>query len=267
MLIDTHAHLDDERFEPDRDEVLARARAAGVVGVVAPAVSLASSRRAVALAQRHSGVHAAVGIQPNACAEAAPGDWDGVVALVGQPRVVALGETGLDRHWDYTPFDVQQDFFDRHLRLAQSQDLPVVIHSRDCDEDTLDMLRQARSRGPLAGVIHSFSGSSDMADECFAMGLYVSFSGSVTYTNRKFESLRRVAAAAPADRFLVETDSPYLVPQPLRGRADRNEPAHLVHTLAALAALRGCAPDDLARQTTANAVALFGLCGPLGGVS
>jgi len=258
-LIDTHAHLDDEQFEADLDEVLARAAEAGVGAIVCPGVSLASSRRAVALAERWPAVWAAVGIQPNSCAEAQPGDWDAIVALAEHPRVVALGETGLDRYWDYAPFDLQRDYFDRHLRLAQAQDLPVVVHSRDCDADTLAMLREATGRGPLRGLIHSFSGTADMARECLAMGLHLSFSGSASYTNRKFGPLREVCASVPADRLLVETDSPYLVPHPLRGRVKRNEPAHLTVLLGSMAALRGCLVEDLARQTTQNAQRLFGL--------
>src|SRR5262249_61894768 len=131
--------------------------------------------------------------QPNYIAQSQPGDWERVLALVGQPGVVAIGETGLDRHWDFTPFDQQQDYFDRHLRLSQQRGLPFVVHIRDCDEDVLVMLREARARGPLAGVMHSFTGSSAMAEECLAMGLYISFAGMVTYKNS--DELRAIAAA------------------------------------------------------------------------
>ena len=211
------------------------------------------------LAERYATVFAAVGIQPNCCAEAAPGDWDRVVAMVEHPRVVGLGETGLDRYWDYTPFDIQQDYFDRHLRLGQARDLPVLIHCRDCDDDVLAMLREAAERGPIRGLIHSFSGSAAMAEECLALGLCLSFAGMASYTNKKFQSLRAVAASVPGDRLLLETDSPYLVPHPLRGKLKRNEPAKILHTAESLAELRGCSLEELSTQTTANARRLFGL--------
>jgi TatD DNase family protein len=258
-LIDTHAHLDDSQFDTDRDAVVARAAAAGVEAIVSVGVSADSSQAALRLAEQYPSVFAAVGIQPNSCAEAAPGDWDRVVAMLEHPRVVALGETGLDRYWDFTPFDVQRDYFDRHLRLGQSRDLPVVIHCRDCDDDVLAMLREASRRGPVRGLIHSFSGSAAMAEECVAMGLCLSFAGMVSYTNRKFQPLRAVAAGIDADRLLLETDSPYLVPHPLRGKLPRNEPAEIIHTAASLAALRGVSVEQLATQTTANARRLFGL--------
>jgi TatD DNase family protein len=173
--------------------------------------------------------------------------------------VVAIGETGLDRHWDFTPFAVQQDFFDRHLRLAQERGLPLVIHCREAEADVLAMLGEAARRGPLKGVLHAFSGDRAFAEACLALGLDLSFAGAVTYTNKKFASLREVAASAPGDRILIETDSPYLVPHPLRGREKRNEPAHLVLTAQCLAELRGQPVAELAAQTTANARRLFGL--------
>src|SRR5205823_10658845 len=139
-----------------------------------------------------------------------------------------LGETGLDRYWDYTPFDVQQDYFDRHLRLSQQCHLPFIVHTRESDADVLTMLRDARTRGPLAGVMHSFTGTAETATECVELGMYISFAGMVTF--KKSDDLRAVAAAVPADRLLIETDSPYLSPHPLRGK--RNEPANLVHTAA-----------------------------------
>jgi TatD DNase family protein len=258
-LIDTHAHLDDEQFDADRDAVVARAEAADVEAIVCVGVSADSSAAVVRLAERHKIVFAAVGVQPNSCAEAAPDDWDRVVAMTEHPRVVALGETGLDRYWDFTPFEIQQDYFDRHLRLSQERDLPVLIHCRDSEDDVLAMLREATGRGPIRGLVHAFSGGAAMADECVAMGLFLSFAGMVSYTNKKFAPLRAVAAGAPADRLLLETDSPYLVPHPLRGKLQRNEPANLVHTAASLAQLRGATLTELSRETTVNARRLFQL--------
>jgi len=253
-FFDTHAHLDQPEFDADRAEVVARARAAGVEQIITIGTSAATSAVCVRLAAEFDGVQAAVGIQPNYAAEAAPGDWDRVVKLLDEPGVVAIGETGLDRYWDFAPFDQQQDYFDRHLRLSQERGLPFVIHMRDCDDDILAMLREARQRSPLAGVMHSFTGSAAMADECVAMGLYVSFAGMVTY--KKSDELRRIAAAVPEDRILIETDSPYLSPEPVR-KIKRNEPAHVVHTAARLAEERGTALEAFAAQTMANARRLF----------
>jgi TatD DNase family protein len=258
-LVDTHAHLDAAEFDADRREVIDRARGAGVATVVCPAVSAASSRAVVRLAEEHDELLAAVGIQPNSCAEAAGQDWDRVVELAGHPRVVAVGETGLDRHWDFTPFDQQRDYFDRHLRLAQARGLPVIVHCREAEADLVPMLREARRRGPLPGVLHCYSGDRAMAEECLALGFYISFAGAVTYRNKKFDGLWAVAASVPADRLLVETDSPYLVPHPLRGRQRRNEPAWIVHVAQRLAELRSQTLDELAAQTTVNARRLFRL--------
>jgi TatD DNase family protein len=254
QLFDTHAHLDQPDFDADRSDVIARARDAGVGDVIAIGTSAATSAVCLRLAGEFDGVHAAVGMQPNYIAEAQPGDWERIVALCREPGVVAIGETGLDRHWDFTPFDVQQDYFDRHMRLAAERGLPFVVHMRDCDDDILAMLRDAHARGPLVGVMHSFTGSRAMAEECLAMGLYISFAGMVTY--KKSDELRAVAVVVPADRILVETDSPYLSPEPVR-KVKRNEPAHVQHTAACLAEVRGVSVETLAAETTANARRLF----------
>ena len=254
-LIDTHAHLDQEEFDADRDALIERAGEAGIEAIVAIGTTASSSEAVVELAGRFSSIYAAVGIQPNYTAQAEPQDWGRVVALVGQPKVVALGETGLDRHWDYSPLAVQQDYFDRHLRLSREHDLPFVVHTRQSDAEVLTMLREARTRGPLRGVMHSFTGTAETAAECVELGLYISFAGMVTF--KKSHDLRAVAAAVPPDRILVETDSPYLSPHPLRGK--RNEPANVVHTAACLAEVRGQSALAFAALTTANARALFHL--------
>ncbi|HZU38812.1 MAG TPA: TatD family hydrolase, partial [Gemmataceae bacterium] len=158
-LIDTHAHLDDERFQADLPAVLRRAAEAGVVQVVAIGTTAPSSATTLALAEHHASVFAAVGLQPNNLAEAAPGAWDEIIGLVSRPKVAAVGETGLDRHWDYTPFAVQEEYFARHLALARQHDLPVVIHCREAEPDVVRMLREAYERhGPVRAVIHSFTG-------------------------------------------------------------------------------------------------------------
>ncbi len=252
---DTHCHLDQSEFADDRSDVIARAAAAEVTSILTVGVTAESSVAAVELAARFPGIYAAVGIQPNYAGEALPDDWQRIVHLSRQSGVVALGETGLDRYWDYTPLDVQQDYFDRHLRLSQETGLPVVIHSRECDQDILAMLRVAAQRGPLQGIMHSFCSTAEMAAECLALGLHISFAGMVTF--KKADALRQVAAGIPDDRILIETDAPYLAPHPLRGK--RNEPALLVHTAAALATARGQTVEDFAALTTRNARRLFKL--------
>lgn len=253
-FFDTHAHLDQPEFDSDRDEVVARARQAGVQNIVAVGTSLASSLNCLELARAYAGVHAAVGIQPNYVADAQEKDWQQIVSLARRSEVVAIGETGLDRYWDHAPFGVQQDYFDRHLRLAQSRDLPFVVHMRDCPAEVLEMLQEARGRGTLRGVMHSFTGDAELAAECVAMGMHISFAGMVTF--KKSDELRACSATIPDQRILIETDSPYLSPQPVR-RVRRNEPAHLVHTASTLADVRGVTVDEFAGCTTANAEQLF----------
>ncbi|MCA9247766.1 MAG: TatD family hydrolase [Planctomycetales bacterium] len=254
MLIDTHAHLDQAEFDSDRTSVLQRAQDAGVETMLAVGTTATSSARCVELAAEFPLLRAAVGIQPNYVHEAAPEDWDKIVHLAERAEVVALGETGLDRYWDFAPFELQQDYFDRHLRLSQQTGLPVVIHLRDCEEDILAMLREARRRGPVAGVMHSYTGSIAGAAESVELGLYISFAGMVTF--KKSDELRACAASVPADRILIETDSPYLSPEPVR-KIKRNEPAHVRHTAARLAEVRGLSLEDFAALTTANARRLF----------
>lgn len=256
MLFDTHTHLDQEEFDETRDDVVQRARDAGVTRIVAVGCSIESSRAAVRLAEEYDGVYAAVGIQPNYAAEAQPDDWAAIEQLADKPGVVALGETGLDRHWDYTPFDVQQDYFDRHIRLAQECDLPFVVHMRDCDDDILQMLRKANEHGPLKGIMHSFTGDAAMAAECVGLGMHISFAGMVTF--KKSATLRECAATIPEDRLLLETDCPYLSPEPVRGKKP-NEPAYLRHTAECVAKVRGLTLEELAAQTSSNACRLFGI--------
>jgi TatD DNase family protein len=259
--VDSHAHLDDPQFAEDLSAVLARARAAGVMQIITIATTADSSRSATALAATHPELWATVGIQPNHVAEARPGDWDEIVRLAALPRVVALGETGLDRHWDFTPFADQEDYFARHLDLAHARSLPVVIHCRKAEADTVRVLRERYERtGPIRGVMHSFTGDVGTAEACLAMGLHISFAGMVTYKNA--DDLRGVAAHVPLDRLLVETDSPYLTPVPLRGKMKRNEPANVIHTGACLAQLKSIPTDELACQTSRNAHILFRLPTP-----
>lgn len=253
-LTDTHAHLDDEQFAADLPGVLDRARAAGVTRIVTVATSALSSAAAVALAANHAGLFPAVGIHPNHAAQAATSDWNAVATLAERPEVVGVGETGLDRHWDTTPFALQVDYFVRHLLLSRRLRKPIIIHCREAEADMLRVLRADFDRqGPILGVMHSFVGDTEMAEACREMGLYLSFAGMLTYKNAA--ALRETAAKQPLDRLLVETDSPYLAPVPLRGK--RNEPAHVAQTAACLAGLHGVTLEVMAEQTTRNAHALF----------
>lgn len=253
MFFDSHAHLDQEEFASTLPEVVSRARQAGVTDVLLVGVTPDSSERSIELAQQHQ-LHAAVGIQPNYVAEVTSNAWDRILDLAGRPGVVALGETGLDRYWDNSPLELQQDYFDRHLRLSQKIEKPFVVHLRNSEQEILTMLREARRRGPLSGVMHSYTGTLEGALECIEMGLYISFAGMLTYKNAA--DIREVAAALPLDRLLVETDSPYLSPEPVR-KMRPNEPAHVVHTCRRLAETRGQSLEEVARATTANARRLF----------
>jgi TatD DNase family protein len=255
VLVDTHAHLDDPGLLHDLDEVLARARAAGVAQVIAIATTGASSAAVLDIARHHAGVFSSVGIQPNHVAEAGPGDWERVVALAARPKVVAIGETGLDRFWDHAPFPLQQRYFDQHLDLAKERELPVVVHCRDSERDIADQLK--RRNGPIRGVLHSFTGRWADAEEFLELGLHLSFAGMITFHNKKLDPLREAAARVPLDRLLIETDSPYLSPHPHRGQP--NEPGRLSFTADRLAQIRGLSLAELASATTANARRLFAL--------
>lgn len=256
MIIDTHAHLTDESLLPQLDSVLAEAAAADVGAVLAVATNLETSRACLELAERYSSIRASVGIHPNYCAAVQPGDFEAVRQLASSPRVAAIGETGLDRHWDDSPWEMQLESFANHIALSRQCGHPLIIHTRDCADEALAFLEdQSQQGGPLRGVMHSFSGPQAFADGCLALGLYISFAGMLTYKNA--DELRAVARTIPDDRLLVETDCPYLTPHPHRGQRP-NKPALVVHTLARLAELRGVSTSELAAQTTRNAQDLFG---------
>jgi len=252
-LFDSHCHLDPMRYLDELPEVVARARAAGVSGMAVIGTRAIDSEAAADLASREVGIVAAAGIHPNDVGEVVAGEWDRIVALAESERVAAIGETGLDWYRDHAPKDVQREWFDRHLRLAQRLSLPLVIHTRESIADVLAMLREAIARGPLAAILHAFTGTAAEAAEAIDLGCHLGFAGMVTF--RSSAQLREVATTVPIDRLLVETDSPFLSPEPLRGR--RNEPAHVVHTARCLALARGCPPEALAAATAANARRLF----------
>ena len=247
-MIDTHAHLD--ACEEPADVLVERAREAGVTRIVSVGSGLASCRETLAIAGRHDGVFAALGIHPHQAADDDAGRLDELRELLGDARAVAVGETGLDFYRDYAPRDRQQELFERQLELAAVLGKPVVIHTRAASDETAAALE------PFAGtvVLHCFS-APELLPVALERGYYLSFAGNVTYP--KAEELRAAARAAPRDRLLAETDSPYLAPQPRRGRP--NEPANVVHTVATLADARGEDAAELAAQLDLNATAAFQL--------
>ncbi len=253
--IDTHCHLTEEAFTPDLDEVVQRAVDSGVTRMLVIGIDLDTSRRAVDLADRYESLFAVVGIQPNYVQTAGATDFQEIEALSQSPRVVGIGETGLDRYWDYAPIEAQVDYFERHIDLARRRGLPFVIHCRDAEADVLQVLQRAQKSGPLSGVMHSFTGTLETAQECIALGLHISFAGMLTF--KRNDALRAVAAELASDRLLIETDAPYLAPAPYRGK--RNEPAHVRYTAGCLAEVRGVSKEEIAAITTANARRLFSL--------
>ena len=219
LLIDTHAHLDEDAFSEDADEVIARAVASGVIAMVAVATTANSSRAAIEIAARVPNVFASVGIHPNYAAQAKPGDWELIEELAASPKVVAIGETGLDRYWDHTPFEIQLDYFRRQIELARQRSLPFIVHCREAEADVVAVLRDAAGTGSLKGVMHSFCGGDETLDVALEVGLHISFAGMLTF--KKNEPLRQLAKKIPLDRLLVETDSPYLAPLPHRSPSVR----------------------------------------------
>jgi TatD DNase family protein len=253
-IIDSHCHLDFEEYGQDRTAVLTRAREVGIVRMVCigSGRDLKSARSAVKLAAEEPDIFATVGIHPHDVGHMSEEDWTELGSLARAPRVVGIGETGLDYYYDHSPRDAQREAFRRFLRLARESELPVVCHIRDAHEDAQTILREegVPDRG---GVIHCFTGNADDARGYLAMGMYLSFSGILTF--KKAEDIRAAALLAPIDKVLVETDAPYLAPIPHRGR--RNEPAFVVETLKHLAALKSLDLPEAAAATTANARQLF----------
>ncbi|PJF34844.1 MAG: hydrolase TatD [Candidatus Thermofonsia Clade 1 bacterium] len=260
MLIDTHCHFNFEAFASDRDAIWQEALAHGVRRLINPAVDLESGAQALELAARYDGVYAAVGIHPNYTANYTPSLLDQIAAQAAQPKCVAIGEIGLDYYWDESPKAQQWRAFEDQLTLAARLGLPVIIHNREATADLLRILSawqatlSAEQRARI-GVLHSFSASSESAEQALALGFYLGFSGPITY--KKADALRAVAAQVPLERLLIETDAPYLTPHPHRGQ--RNVPAHVRYVAEQLAALHRCTFEQLAQQTTRNAELLFNL--------
>ncbi len=259
MLIDSHAHLDARAFDPDRRQVIERAREAGLAAVITVGVgeTLSEIEGAVALTDEWEGIFATVGVHPHDAQRIEPAWYGRIEELARHPKVVGIGETGLDYHYMHSPKEVQRNAFERFLRLGHETGLPVVVHTREADEDTLALLRDAvEDRGePLCGVVHCFSGDYPLARNVLDLGLHISFTGVITFA--KAEPLREVLKKIPLERVLLETDCPYLSPVPFRGK--RNEPARVVHVAETVAEVYGRPVEEVARMTTDNVVRLFRL--------
>lgn len=251
-VTDSHCHLTAERFNADQADVLSRARAAGVERMVTIASSAADALTASHLADRVSTVWSTAGVHPHEVHAAEEDDLARIEEVLGAPRTVAVGETGLDFHYDNSPRDEQRSWFTRHLDLAARTDKPVVVHSRNADDDLAELIK--RYRGRVRGVVHCFTGGSALLGTALEAGWYIGYGGIATFKNFDGAELVR---AVPQDRLLLETDAPYLAPVPHRGK--RNEPAFLVESLARIAEIRGEPQDVTAHQTSLNATAFFGL--------
>jgi TatD DNase family protein len=260
VLIDSHCHLDFDSLSADLDGVLARAAANGVTGMVTISTRVREFARLTAIAETHDNVWCSVGTHPENAADEPDVATEELVRLAGHPKCVAIGEAGLDYHYDGPPHDLQAVSFRRHIAAARETDLPLVIHARDADEDVAAILEDESKKGAFPFILHCFSSGPELARRGLALGGYISFSGILTFKNA--ESIREVAAFAPADRLLVETDAPYLAPVPHRGKP--NEPAFVRHTAERLAEVRGVSFEEIARQTTTNFAELFAKTGLAG---
>lgn len=266
MFIDSHCHIDGEQFDADRDEVVQRANDAGVVAMLNIGTGDPHTddfRRAVAVAERYENVYASVGVHPHDAKLYNDAAEEHLIDLVrSSEKVIAWGEIGLDYYYDHSPRDVQRDVFRRQIRTAKALSLPIIVHSRDADDETVEILTEefgelhaARDGGVPSGIMHCFGGTAEMAERLMAIGFLISFAGNVTF--KKAENLRDAARVVPLDRLLIETDCPFLTPVPFRGK--RNEPAFVAHTAAFLADFYGVDVSALAAATTKSFVEFFGI--------
>jgi len=253
MLVDSHCHLDFPDFADDIEGVLARAREAGVGAMVTICTHLSRFEQVAAIAEAHDRVWCSVGVHPHEAAGEGVGDPGPLLERAARPRVIGIGETGLDYYYEHSPRAAQQRNFRAHIAAARESGLPLIVHTREADDDTAAILREEHAAGAFPGLIHCFTASGEFAEIAMELGFYISFSGIITF--KKAEVLREIAREVPLARLLVETDAPYLAPVPRRGK--RNEPAYVAHTAALLAEVRGLAPEALAQATTDNFFALF----------
>jgi len=254
MLIDTHAHLDDEKFSEDQEEVIQRALDNGIKTIINIGYDKNTIQSTLQLVDRYDFIYGAIGWHPNNAHEMSEDDFDWLDKQLDHPKVLAIGEIGLDYYWDYAPKDIQQDVFRRQIQLAKKKGLPIVIHDRDAHQDVCQIIKEEGIK-EIGGIMHSFSGSVEMAFECIEQGFYISFSGPVTFKNAK--KPKEVAAQIPLEKLLIETDSPYLTPEPFRGK--RNESAYVKYVAEKIAELRGMEFDQIAKITTENARKIFKL--------
>jgi TatD DNase family protein len=253
MLVDSHCHLDFPEFAPELDAVVDRARAAGVGLCVSIGTTLDGFPRVQAVAERFDSVWCSVGIHPHEAEKEPLEDAQALIALAQGPKVVGIGETGLDYFYEHSPRAAQQKNFRLHIAAARELGLPLIVHTRDAEDDTIEILRDEMEQGAFTGLIHCFTGTKKLADAALELGFCISVSGIATF--KKSEELRAVIREVPLERLLVETDAPFLAPVPHRGK--RNEPAFVAHTADVLAGLKGVSREDLAAQTTQNFFSLF----------
>jgi TatD DNase family protein len=252
-LVDSHCHLDFPAFAGELDAIVARAKAAGIVRLVTISTRIKRLAEVLSIAERFAQVYCSVGTHPHQAHEELDVTVEDIVARTRHAKVVAIGEAGLDYHYDYSPRAAQEQGFRNHIAAARQTGLPLVIHAREADEDMARILEEETGQGAFPAVLHCFTGGSELARRAIALGLFISFTGIVTFKNS--QALRAIAATLPADRFLIETDAPYLAPGRHRGK--RNEPAFVVETAKVLAETRGVSFEDIARQTTENFFHLF----------
>jgi len=263
MLVDSHAHLEGPRFDADREDMLERARAAGVVSILAIGSGTGPGTLdcAIRIAEQHNWIYASIGVHPHEAKLATQGDYVELESLARHPRVIGFGEIGLDYYYDHSPRDVQQQVFIRQMEIARAAKLPIIIHCRPSEnsenawEDTLRLIREHWASSGLGGVLHCFTGEQKHAKAALDMGFVISFSGNVTFP--KAETIRAVARSVPEDRLLIETDSPFLAPIPYRGK--RNEPAFVAKTAEKIAELRGKAAEEIGFHTAQNFFRFFRL--------
>lgn len=254
MLFDTHVHLNVEQFEGEVEETIERAKEAGVEYMTVVGFDRETIPKAIELAETYDFIYAAVGWHPVDAVDMTDEDLDWLEELAGHPRVVALGEMGLDYHWDKSPKDVQKDVFRRQIHLAKKVNMPIIIHDREAHDDIVDLLEEENA-GEVGGIMHCFGGTAETAKRCMDMNFYISFGGPVTFKNAKLP--KEVSREIPMDRLLVETDCPFLAPHPYRGK--RNEPAYVKLVAEKIAELKEIPYEELAEQTTKNAKQLFRL--------
>jgi TatD DNase family protein len=254
MLVDSHCHLDFPDFAPELDAVVARASAAGVGHMVTICTRVRRHAQVLAVAERFPNITCSVGTHPHHAHEELDITAADLIARTSHPKVVALGEAGLDYHYDNSPRDAQAQGFRTHIAAARATQLPLVIHTREADDDCARILEDEMGKGAFPAVLHCYTGGAELARRAVALGCYIGFTGIVTFKNS--QALRAIAAELPADRFLVETDAPYLAPLPYRGK--RNEPSYVVEVAKMLAEVRGVSFEDIGRQTTENFFKLFG---------